>query len=410
MRFSPSFLRIALPVGGPTENVELPAWAGSSGQTSSLVYISDRDHGWWSFYHARVNIDSVRNGSTEDVETLCVLQCIGHEFGVPIWTLGKRIYDFLDDGRLFCMWKDAKGVLCGVACTLTSEHVLHSTDDAHVAARGDSGLQVIAVPPLRGESSSLSLTAFTQMVVSSNGVVYVIGGAPALPSGVYRWDTSSAFACPPNPQAAEVGEISLVKSSMSSMSVDDRYISIPEEIAFPTVVRGTPMTAYGNYYAPRNPLFQAPEGTLPPLLVKLHGGPTNQASKVFRLDIQFFTSRGIAVLDVNYGGSTGYGREYRERLYGLWGVVDVDDCCMGAEYLASRGLVSRDKLAIDGSSAGGFTVLACVTFRNTFKAATSLYGEESEWLLKILHDDPNFSCYILLVLVPYNVYNHNDDF
>jgi len=118
----------------------------------------------------------------------------------------------------------------------------------------------------------------------------------------------------------------------------------------------------------------APTDERPPLLVKSHGGPTGSTSTVFNLKIQYWTSRGFAVLDVNYGGSTGYGREYRERLKGQWGIVDVDDCANGANYLAESGLVDGDRLVIDGGSAGGYTTLAALTFRKVFKAGASFYG------------------------------------
>src|SRR5258706_11316882 len=113
---------------------------------------------------------------------------------------------------------------------------------------------------------------------------------------------------------------------------------------------------------------------MPPLLVKCHGGPTGAASSALNLSTEFWTSRGIAVLDVNYGGSTGFGRAYRERLNGNWGIVDVDDCVNGARYLAERGLMDGHRLAITGGSAGGYTTLAALTFRDAFKAGASHYG------------------------------------
>jgi dipeptidyl aminopeptidase/acylaminoacyl peptidase len=134
------------------------------------------------------------------------------------------------------------------------------------------------------------------------------------------------------------------------------------------------LTAYAIYYAPKNQDFAAPESERPPLLVKSHGGPTASTSANFNPGIQYWTSRGIAVLDVNYGGSTGYGREYRERLKGKWGIVDIDDCVNGAKYLVERGLVDGDRLCIDGGSAGGYTTLAALTFRDVFKAGASYYG------------------------------------
>ncbi|HXI25912.1 MAG TPA: prolyl oligopeptidase family serine peptidase, partial [Pyrinomonadaceae bacterium] len=134
------------------------------------------------------------------------------------------------------------------------------------------------------------------------------------------------------------------------------------------------LTAHGFFYAPRNPDFVGPENERPLLLVKSHGGPTSATIAILMLSIQYWTSRGVAVLDVNYGGSTGYGRAYRERLNGTWGVVDVDDCVNGAKFLASRGEVDPKRSMIDGGSAGGYTTLCALTFRNYFKAGASYYG------------------------------------
>ena len=128
------------------------------------------------------------------------------------------------------------------------------------------------------------------------------------------------------------------------------------------------------YYPPQNPKYTAPPGNLPPLLVKSHGGPTASTSTNFNLGIQFWTSRGYAVADVDYSGSSGYGREYRNRLLGQWGVKDVEDCCAAAAYLKEQSLVDGDKMAIDGGSAGGYSTLAALAFKDVFKAGCSMYG------------------------------------
>lgn len=154
--------------------------------------------------------------------------------------------------------------------------------------------------------------------------------------------------------------------------MDPAYISKPELIEFPT---GNGDTAFGFYYAPSNGDFEAPEGSPPPpLLVKAHGGPTAQTSIVFNPAMQYWTSRGFAVLDVDYRGSTGYGRAYRMKLQGNWGVTDIEDVCAGAEYLVQKGLADPKRLAIDGGSAGGYTTLGALAFRNVFKAGCSMYG------------------------------------
>jgi dipeptidyl aminopeptidase/acylaminoacyl peptidase len=166
------------------------------------------------------------------------------------------------------------------------------------------------------------------------------------------------------------GLIEILKRS-SEIEVDAGYVSQPETIEFPTE---NGQTAFGFFYAPKNRDYTAPEGEKPPLFVMSHGGPTAATSATFSLRTQYWTSRGIAVLDVNYGGSSGYGRPYRERLNGTWGITDVDDCSNGALYLAHQGRVDGERLAITGGSAGGFTTLAALAFRDVFKLGTSHFG------------------------------------
>jgi dipeptidyl aminopeptidase/acylaminoacyl peptidase len=152
---------------------------------------------------------------------------------------------------------------------------------------------------------------------------------------------------------------------------DPGYLSIPQAIEFPTTGG---RTAHGLFYAPQNRDYQAPAGERPPLLVLSHGGPTGAAACALDPSLQFWTSRGLALLDVNYGGSSGYGRSYRERLKGQWGVVDVEDCVRGARYLADAGQVDGNRLAIRGGSAGGYTTLCALTFTKQFKVGASYYG------------------------------------
>jgi dipeptidyl aminopeptidase/acylaminoacyl peptidase len=168
----------------------------------------------------------------------------------------------------------------------------------------------------------------------------------------------------------DTGRATVLRSS-STLALDPGYLSAPRSVEFPT--EGG-VTAFGFHYPPCNRDFTAPDRERPPLLVVSHGGPTSSARNVLSLGIQFWTSRGFAVLDVDYGGSTGYGRAYRQRLDGLWGVVDVDDCVNGARYLASRGLADPSRLGIRGGSAGGYTTLAALTFRQLFRAGASYYG------------------------------------
>jgi dipeptidyl aminopeptidase/acylaminoacyl peptidase len=182
---------------------------------------------------------------------------------------------------------------------------------------------------------------------------------------------------------------------------EEGFLSIPRHITFPTD-NGT-AEAYGYYYPPTNKNYVAPSGTLPPLLIQIHGGPTASASLALNLTKQYFTSRGIAILDVNYRGSTGYGTAYRKALYRKWGVYDIEDACAGALHMAKgdgADKVDGSKLLIDGGSAGGYTTLACLTFRDVFKAGASYYGvSDLEALAKETHKFE--SRYLDQVIGPY---------
>jgi dipeptidyl aminopeptidase/acylaminoacyl peptidase len=201
------------------------------------------------------------------------------------------------------------------------------------------------------------------------GQVVCIAGSPTQPKSVIRLN--------PDSQQIEV----LRRSNENS--INPAYISIPKSVEFPTE-QGLKSHAF--YYSPKNRDYLAPAAERPPLLVMSHGGPTSSASMAFNLTIQYWTSRGIAVLDVNYGGSTGYGRVYRQRLNGQWGIVDVNDCVNGAIHLVNLQKVDANRLAIRGGSAGGYTTLCALTFRNIFKAGASYYGiSDLEKLAKETH-------------------------
>jgi dipeptidyl aminopeptidase/acylaminoacyl peptidase len=169
----------------------------------------------------------------------------------------------------------------------------------------------------------------------------------------------------------------------NNIEIAEGYLSQPETVEFPTEAG---LTAYGVFYRPTNANYRAPDSERPPLLVLSHGGPTAASTTVKSLGIQYWTSRGIGVLDVNYGGSTGFGRAYRDRLKAQWGIVDVDDCVNGARYLIARGDADPDRLMISGGSAGGYTTLCALTFRDAFKAGASHYGvSDAEALAKDTH-------------------------
>ena len=202
----------------------------------------------------------------------------------------------------------------------------------------------------------MPFTSISHLQVNHNQVLF-IGGSPTQPTAIVKLDLDQ-------------NTTAILKRS-SNLDIDSGYLSVPEPLVFPTA---NGKTAYAWYYPPQNQDYTPPLNQLPPLLVKSHGGPTAATSASFNLRIQYWTSRGFAFCDVNYGGSTGYGREYRQRLNGNWGIVDVDDCVNAAQYLVTQGKVDPDKLAISGGSAGGYTTLAALTFQDTFKAGASYYG------------------------------------
>ena len=306
-----------LVAGRMSESICQPEWSPDG----RLYFVSDRS-GWWNLYRW-----NEQNG-------LGTCECIlpmEAEFARPQWVFGANSYGFVSPNRAVCA----------------------------VNRKGVWGL--LDVDLGTGQWTELDISGYSAMDRSdlriTAGQVYFEAGGPTKATALLRLDLVS-------------GQLSVVRRS-SSTSVDTGYLSQPETIEFPT--EGG-QTAHALFYPPRNLDFAAPEGARPPLLLKSHGGPTAAASNALDLEIQFWTSRGFAVVDVNYGGSTGYGREYRRRLERNWGVVDVDDCVNAALYLAAQGLVDEKQLAIDGGSAGGYTTLAALTFRDTFSAGASYYG------------------------------------
>jgi dipeptidyl aminopeptidase/acylaminoacyl peptidase len=307
--------------GGLDESIFQPSWSPDG----TLHFISDRT-GWWNLYR-------VRNGQ---IEALCPRNA---EFGVPQWVFNQSTYGFTSAEEIICSYTEKGGHLARLNTT-------------------------------NGELTPFDLpyTTIGQVRVDANRVVF-LGASPTIPPSVVQLDLAT-------------GQTSVFQIA-SKVQLEPTYLSIPEEIEFPTE-HG--LTAHALYYAPRNPDYVAPEGEKPPLLVMSHGGPTSSTSSAFNLQIQYWTSRGIAVLDVNYGGSTGYGRAYRDRLKGQWGIVDIDDCVNGAKYLVQRGLVDGNRLAIRGGSAGGYTTLGVLTFRDEFKVGASYFGVgDLEGLVKDTH-------------------------
>ena len=296
--------------GGLDESIFQPQWSPDG----TLYFISDKT-GWWNLYRwCDRGVSALTNMTAE--------------FGLPQWLLGMSTYAFSSERRIIC--------------TYNQQGIWH----------------LASLDTTTGELKTLQTpyTEFNSLQASSKRVVFR-ASSPTESTAIVQLDLTT-------------NELSILRRS-SELTIDRSYLSSPETIEFPTA---DGQKAYALFYAPRNSDYTAPPGEKPPLLVKSHGGPTAAASSSLNLGIQYWTSRGIAVLDVNYGGSTGYGREYRQRLDGQWGIVDVDDCVFGARYLVERGEVDGEALAISGGSAGGYTTLCALTNRNTFKAGASYYG------------------------------------
>jgi len=296
--------------GGDSESIFQPAWSPDG----VLYFVSDRT-GWWNLYRWREG----------EIEPLLPMEA---EFGLPQWVFGMSTYDFESPTSLICTY---------------------SQNGVWYLARLDTVAQTLT--PI-----DIPFTHVSGPKVGPQGIALRVGSATE-PSSIALIDP-------------ETEELTMLRRS-SRRVPRPAYLSEPESIEFPTEEG---KTAHGLFYAPKNDAYEASEGERPPLLVFIHGGPTGSASSTLDLKLQYWTSRGFAVLDVNYGGSTGYGRAYRERLNGEWGVSDVADCVNGARYLVERGDVDGDRLAIRGGSAGGYTTLCALTFYDVFKAGASYYG------------------------------------
>jgi len=294
------------------EAIWQPSWSPSG----DLVFASDRS-GWW-------NLERIRGGER------AALYSAEAEFGYPAWTFGTSSFAFLDDGRLVCAHDSGGFTHFGVL-----DH------DRGELVPLDLDLDSWGTPYLAAEGTQ----------------VIVVAGSATLPHQVARIDLES-------------GSTEALRTSIES-PVSTAYFSTPRVIEF-TTEGGR--SAYGFFYPPTNPDYDAPEGELPPLVVESHGGPTGNATATFSLSVQFWTSRGFGFVDVDYGGSTGYGRAYRERLNGQWGVVDLQDCVNAARYLVDEGEADGDRLLITGGSAGGYTTICALTFTDVFAAGTTYFG------------------------------------
>jgi len=242
--------------------------------------------------------------------------------------------------------------------------------DAATTSRGgpDAGTASIRWIDLPYRSSGRNVSLHS----NGNDRLVTIAGTPDRPNAILSIRVP-AGSTPPEVgvvHEADPPEVEVVHEA-SSLKLDRRYFSQPRTIRFPSAGG---RTSHAYYYPPQNPDFTAPSGTLPPLLVESHGGPTSRTQPSFDAQVQFWTSRGFAVVDVNYGGSSGYGRAYRNLLRGSWGIVDVEDCIAAARWLVQEGLADPDRMAIRGGSAGGYTTLCALAFHDVFRAGASHYG------------------------------------
>lgn len=296
--------------GGPTESIFQPEWSPGG----ELYFVSDRND-WWNIYRVQGDGD----------EPVCRRAA---EFGAPQWSFGMARYAFAGPRELACLYTEAGGTRLGRLDTATG--TLNPVDLLY------TDLRSVAVNGRR---------------------VAMVAASPTLSERVLVFDLDTG--------AQEVVKVS------NAAHIDPGYFSIPKAIEFPT--EGG-LTAHAFFYPPKNKDYEGPPGELPPLVVHSHGGPTSAVGSSFDLEFQYWTSRGFGIVDVNYGGSSGYGRAYRLRLNGNWGVVDVDDCLNAARYLVGRGLADGKRVAITGGSAGGFTTLVALTKREFFNAGASHFG------------------------------------
>ena len=296
--------------GGHNESIFQPKWSPDH----KLYYVSDRN-GWWNLYY-------LQNGQTKPLFEMEA------EFGRPQWVFGMSAYGFVSAEKIICAY--------------TQNGIWH--------------LASIQTKTRKLERIETDYTSIESVQVNTNMVAF-IGGSPSQFSSVAKLDLATQYP--------------YVIRKSCNVELQLECLSTSQTIKFPTE---DGLISYAFFYAPQNDRHIASESELPPLIVVSHGGPTGATSNTLSLNLQYWTSRGFAVLDVNYGGSTGYGRTYRERLTNRWGIVDVEDCINGAKFLVDQGQVDSNRIAIKGGSAGGYTTLCALTYHDFFKAGASYYG------------------------------------
>jgi dipeptidyl aminopeptidase/acylaminoacyl peptidase len=305
-----SLIHASRRAGGPAESLCQPVW----GPDGKLYVVSDRS-GWWNLH--RLEVDGL--------VPVCPMPA---EFGMPQWVFGQSSYGFA------------------------------GPDEIIATCRENAISRLLRIDTRTGVATTIP-TPFEDIVELrvAGGMAVVEAGTPTMPTCIAQVSLAD-------------GAVTVLARSAEELP-DAADLSVPRAVSFPSA---DGRTAHAFHYPPRNAGFRVPDDERPPLIVIGHGGPTGMASNTLKLATQFWTSRGFAVLDVNYGGSTGFGRKYRELLSGQWGVVDVQDCVAGARWLVEQGLADADRLAIRGGSAGGYTTLAALAFHDVFKAGASYYG------------------------------------
>jgi dipeptidyl aminopeptidase/acylaminoacyl peptidase len=297
--------------GGERESITQPQWSPDG----VLHFVSDRT-GWWNLYR-------LHQGTPQPLAPM------DSEFGSPQWVFGMSSYVFLNDGRIAVQYS-------------------HNGFDHLGLLRPGGALEQV----------ELTYTVLAGTLSTDGETLVTIAASPT--------QTPCAVRITPS-----TGAVDVLRRSVE-VDVDPAYLSRPRPVTFPT--DNGRASAHALFYSPTNAEFTGPTGELPPLIVVSHGGPTSMSSAQLDLGIQYWTSRGFGVVDVNYGGSSGFGRAYRERLNGSWGIVDVDDCINAARHLAAQGDVDGQRLVIRGGSAGGYTTLCALVFHDDFAAGASYYG------------------------------------
>ena len=324
--------------GGPNEAAMQPVWS----KDGWLCFAGDRS-GWWNLYRW-------------DGEVAHCLHSRAAEFSEPLWSLGSSRYGFLSDGKIACAYREAGRWNLGV------------------------------LDPANGDLTEIP-SPYTEINSVKTGDDFVVfgGSGPDVPTALVRYDVST-------------GHLSVMRSA-TDLPLDELqpWLSRPEPISFPTRDGGE---AHAFYYAPKNPDFCGENSKQPPLIVRSHGGPTGWASTGLQMAIQYFTSRGFAVVDVDYRGSAGYGRDYRLSLYGHWGERDIFDCADAADYLIEKGVVDGTRVVATGGSAGGYITLGLVAFTDLLKAGVSYYGISSLEMI-VQHSDKLEAFYPFKLIGPW---------